>query len=168
MTPALFLNRKIDQLGFVVQDIDKTVKNYYERFGIGDWKIYTYGRPLLSFMNYRGKPFEYKARIALSYFGETRVELIQNLEGETVYTDFIKAHGFGLQHLGIYVPDIEIALSEAHSAGFSVIMDGGGFGLDGDGYFAYLDTEELCGITYELIQRPARRHEPEAIYPTTK
>ncbi len=165
MTQAHFLDRKVDQLGFVVRDIDETIKSYYERFGIGDWKIYTYGKPLLSFMNYHGKPFEYRARIALSYFGESRVELIQNLEGKTVYTDFIEAHGYGLQHLGIYVPDIKAALAEASSAGFSVLMEGGGFGLDGDGHFAYLDTEGLCGITYELIQRPLRRHEPESVYP---
>jgi hypothetical protein len=44
-------------------------------------------------------------------------------------------------------------------------MEGAGFGLDGDGHFAYLDTEELLGITYELIQRPLRRYEPEAVYP---
>jgi hypothetical protein len=44
-------------------------------------------------------------------------------------------------------------------------MDGAGFGLDGDGYYAYLDTEELVGTTIELIQRPRRRRPPEKIYP---
>ncbi len=165
MLPMHFLDKKVDQLGFVVEDVDKIVKDYYELFGIGNWKIYTYGKPLLSFMNYHGTPFEYKARIALSYLGETRIELIQNLEGKTIYTDFIEKHGYGLQHLGIYVADIETTLKEAKSAGFPVLMEGGGFGLDGDGYFAYLDTEDQFGITYELIQRPLRRHEPEAIYP---
>ena len=167
MLPLRFLDKKVDQLGFVVEDVDKTVKSYYASFGIGDWKIYTYGKPLLSFMRYHGKPFEYKARIALSYLGETRIELIQNLEGRTIYTEFVENHGYGLQHLGIYVADIETALREARSAGFSTLMEGGGFGLDGDGHFAYLDTEYLFGITYELIQRPLRRHEPEAIYPSS-
>jgi len=53
-----------------------------------------------------GQPFVYKARIALSYFGETRIEVIQNLEGETVYADFIHQHGYGIHHLGIYVKNI--------------------------------------------------------------
>ncbi len=121
MLPVRFLDKKVDQLGFVVEDVDKTVKSYYALFGIGDWKIYTYGKPLLSFMNYRGKPVDYKARIALSYLGETRIELIQNLEGKTVYTEFIDKHGYGLQHLGIYVADIETALREARSAGVSCL-----------------------------------------------
>lgn len=160
-----FLDKKVDQLGFVVKDVEQSVRDYYARFGIGDWKIYTYGPPLLSFMRRNGAPCEYKARIALSYFGETRVEFIQNLEGETVYSEFTALHGYGLHHLGIYVPDIQAALDEARGAGLRVTMEGGGFGLDGDGYFAYLDTDVLFGTTYELIQRPLRRHEPEAVYP---
>lgn len=163
---AHFLNNKIDQLGFVVRDVRQTIKNYHRIFGISNWHIYTYGPPLLSTMKYFGKPIEYKAKIALSYLGETRIEIIENLEGHTIYTDFIARHGYGLQHLGIYVKDIEEALKEAGNAGFNVIMEGGGFGLDGDGYFAYLDTEEKFGITYELIQRPLRRHEPEEIFPS--
>ncbi|WP_432962471.1 VOC family protein [Treponema sp. OMZ 840] len=162
---ADFLNRSIGQIGYVVENVDETVKNYYEKFGIGGWNIYTYGAPLLKFMNYKNKPIMYKAKVALTYFGQTRIELIQNLEGHTIYTDFIEKHGYGVQHLGIYVEDIQKALKDAAAAGFSVVMEGGGFGLDGDGHFAYLDTEEVYGITYELIQRPLRRHEPESVFP---
>ena len=45
MKRMCFLDRKVDQIGYVVKDIDETVKRYYETFGIGDWKIYTYGPP---------------------------------------------------------------------------------------------------------------------------
>jgi hypothetical protein len=44
-------------------------------------------------------------------------------------------------------------------------MDGSGFGLDGDGHYAYLDTEERIGTTIELIERPKGRQAPEKIYP---
>ena len=160
-----FLNRSIGQIGYVVEDVEATVRDYYEKFGIGGWHFYTYAPPLLKFQNYYGKPVYYKIRLALGYFGNTRVEIIQNIEGHTIYSDFIREHGYGIQHLGIYVEDIQEAIKEAAAAGYSVIMDGGGFGLDGDGHFAYLDTEKICAITYELIQRPKRRHEPEMIYP---
>ena len=165
MNKASFLNRSIGQIGYVVEDVEAAARNYYEKFGIGSWHFYTYGPPLLKFQHYYGKPALYKIRLALGYFGDTRVELIQNLEGRTVYSDFVEEHGYGVQHLGIYVEDMQEALKDAASAGFSVIMDGGGFGPDGDGHFAYLDTEKMCGTTYELIQRPKRRHEPEMIYP---
>lgn len=161
-----FFGYSVGQIGYVVEDVDTTIREYYEKFGIEDWHIYTYGAPLLKFMNYYGKPITYKTRIALGYFGETRLEFIQNLEGHTIYSDFIESHGYGVQHLGIYVPDIKVAIADVAKLGFSVVMEGGGFGLDGDGHFAYLDTEKSLGITYELIQRPLRRHEPESIFPS--
>jgi hypothetical protein len=160
-----FLSKKADQLGFVVENIDETMRNYYEVFGIGDWKLYTYGPPLLSYMTRNGVSTSYKARIALSYFKETRIELIQHLEGDTVYAEFIQRHGYGIHHVGIYVPDIKAALMKVEAVGIKITMEGAGFGLDGDGYFAYLDTDAKFGTTYELIQRPLRRHEPEAVYP---
>lgn len=165
MRRLTFLDRKVDQIGYVVESVDAAVRRYHEVFGVGDWKIHTYGPPLLSYMTRHGKPCSYKARIALGYFGESRIELIQNLEGDTVYREFVQKHGYGVHHLGIYVPDIQAALDEARQAGIAVTMEGAGFGLDGDGHFAYLDTDDLLGTTYELIQRPKRRHEPESFYP---
>jgi hypothetical protein len=44
-------------------------------------------------------------------------------------------------------------------------MSGAGFGLDGDGAYAYLDTEDDLGTTFELVERPKRRVTPERIYP---
>lgn len=164
-TKLSFLDSSIGQLGFVVENVDAMVREYYGKFGIGNWNIYTYGPPLLSFMIYKGEPTQYSSRIALGYFGTTRIELIQPLAGHTIYTDFIAKHGYGLQHLGIYVKDIKKEIKIVEENGISVVMEGGGFGLDGDGHFAYLDTEETYGICYELIQRPLRRHEPESVYP---
>lgn len=160
-----FLDSSIGQLGFVVENVDEMVKAYHEEFGIGDWKIYTYGPKILSLMTYYGKPTSYSSRIALGYFGTMRIEFIQPMEGRTVYSDYIEKHGYGLQHLGIYVQNIRSALNLAEQHGISTIMEGAGFGLDGDGHYAYLDTEKRFGICYELIQRPLRRREPESSYP---
>jgi hypothetical protein len=143
----LSANAKPCQLGFVVQDIDETVKQYHSRFGIGGWQFYTYGPPLLTYMTRNGHPCSYKVRIALNNFFETRIELIQQIEGDTVYQEFIDKHGYGIHHLGIYINDIPAAIAEAEAAGIRVTMEGAGFGLDGDGYFAYLDTEVLLGTT---------------------
>ncbi len=160
-----FLDNGIAQIAFVVKDLDETVRNYHEYFGIGPWHFYTYEKPLVKEMTRNGKPTDYRMRVALSYFGPTRIELIQQLEGDTVYEDFIRKHGFGVQHLGVLVDDMEVAIRKAEDAGFPMIMDGSGFGPDGDGHYAYLDTEELLGTTLELIQRPKGRKIPEKIYP---
>ena len=149
------------QVGFLVEDLKACIRSYNDRFGVSGWQVYTYGPLILNRMIYRGKHTTYSSLIGLNYIGSTRIELIQPLEGETIFTEFIRKHGYGQHHLGIYVDDIEAAKAEALTAGFEIIMEGGGHGLDGDGYYAYLDTEETLGTTYELIERPARRREPE-------
>lgn len=164
--PLPFLNGGVTQVAVLVEDLERAVEGYWTLFGIGPWDFYTYQRPLITSMSYYGKPADYAMRLALSYFGPTRIELIQHLRGDSVYADFIAEHGYGVHHLGLVVEDIHGALEQAAAGGFRVIMDGYGFGLDGDGGYAYLDTEERLGMTLELIQRPRRRHPPEKVYPT--
>jgi len=162
-----FLENGIAQIAIVVKDLDHTVANYWHVFGIGPWHFYTYKRPLLSMSRYQGNEVDNALRIALSHFGPTRIELIEVKDGPSLQEDFIKAHGYGVQHLGILVDDMQNALQEALQKGFSVLQEGSGFGPDGDGHYAYLDTEDEFGITFELIERPKRRYPPEKIYPET-
>ena len=160
-----FLNNGVTQVAIVVEDLDKAVEHYWKLFGIGPWHFYTYGKPLVKRMTYHGEPTEYKMRVALSYLGPTRIELIEPLEGDTVYADFVAEHGYGVHHFGVLVDDMEEALAEAEAAGLAMTMDGAGFGRDGDGHYAYLDTEDKLGVTIELIERPQGRMPPERIYP---
>ena len=159
------LQKGIGQVAILVPDLDAAMRNYWEGYGIGPWHVYTYARPLVKEMSYHGKPADYKMRIGLSYFGPMRIELIQPLEGDSVYSDFIREHGYGVHHFGLIVDDMQAALKETEEAGLDMLMDGSGFGLEGDGHYAYLDTEKALGVTLELIQRPKSRHKPEAIYP---
>ena len=158
-----FFEKGIAQVAILVEDLDEAVENYWKLFGIGDWHFYTYGKPLVKTMTYQGQPSEYKMRVALSYLGPMRIELIQPLEGDTVYADFIQEHGYGVHHFGVLVEDMEEAIAEAEAAGLTMTQDGAGFGRDGDGHYAYLDTEEKIGVTIELIERPEGRMPPEKI-----
>lgn len=162
-----FLIKGITQVAWVVKDLDEAVKKFHETFGIGPWHYYTYGSPLLTMMRRRGKDTTYRMRTAVADAGITRLELIEPLEGDTIFAEFVAEHGYGkVQHFGIAVDNMEEALAIAQKSGISVTMEGGGYGLDGDGHFAYLDTEGIIGITLELMERPKRRHTPEKIYPS--
>lgn len=165
MTRLSFLDQGITQVAIVVPDLDSAVENYHRVFGIEPWHFYTYKRPLVTEMHYMGEPADYAMRIALANTGPSRIELIEPLSGDSIYADFVREHGYGPHHYGLYVQDMHAALEEAGEAGFHVIMDGSGFGPDGDGHYAYLDTESELGAILELIERPARRHPPEKIYP---
>jgi len=167
---APFPIKEIAQICLIVENLEQTVENYWKIFGIGPWQFYTYGKPLVKRMTRHGQPAKYKMRVALSNIGPLRIELIELGEGDTVYQGFVEEHGYGVHHFGILVENMSAALEQARSAGFQMTQDGAGFGLDQDGHYAYLDTEQKIGVTLELIERPARRHPPEKIYPpiTTK
>jgi hypothetical protein len=162
-----FLKNGIDQIALVVEDIDKGVEAFWKLFGIGPWHIYTYGRPLVQTMSYRGKPGNFRMRLALSQIGPLGIELIEPLEGDSIYADHIEKHGYGLHHVGVVVDDMEAAIAQAEAAGLAVTQHGAGYGLDGDGQFTYLDTEDQLGMIVELLQLPKRRIQPDKTYPTT-
>jgi catechol 2,3-dioxygenase-like lactoylglutathione lyase family enzyme len=159
------LENGIPQIGFVVKNLEEMVEKYWKVFGIGPWDFYTYEKPFVTKMSYMGRDADYSMRVALSYLGSTRIELIEIKEGNSIYKDFVEKKGYGVQHLGILVNDIQAVIRQAESIGIRMIQDGMGFGLDGDGHFAYLDTEDDFGIVYELIERPKGRKKPEKTYP---
>lgn len=155
----------IAQIAIIVPDLDAAVKNYWERFKVGPWHFYTYGKPLVKRMTRNGRPSEYRMRVALANVGAMRIELIEPLEGDTVYAEFVKKHGYGVHHVGVLTDNMNASLAAANQAGLRMTQDGAGFGPDDDGHYAYLDTEELIGTTIELIERPKRRATPEKVFP---
>ena len=160
-----FLKDGIDQIAVIVEDLDKAVETYWNMLGIGPWTFYTYGKPLIKSASYRGQPADFTMRIALASLGSLGIELIEMVRAPTIYHDWVEAHGYGQHHVGILVEDMGAALAEAREAGLAVIQEGTGFGLDGDGHFAYLDTEDALGMLVELIEVPKRRVAPDKIYP---
>jgi methylmalonyl-CoA/ethylmalonyl-CoA epimerase len=161
-----FLTGGVTQVAWVVEDLDKAVEMHHRLFGIGPWHFYRYGPALLSMMRRNGIDTEYAMDVAVSNAGTTRLELIQPIQGDTVYSEFVEKNGYGkVHHFGLAVDDMRESLEIARRAGFSVTMEGSGYGLDGDGHFAYLDTEETFGIILELMERPKRRRPPWKIVP---
>jgi len=161
-----FLAGGVTQVAWVVDDLDKAVEMQYRELGIGPWHYYLYDRSMLSMMRRGGVDTEYAMDTAVSNAGATRLEIVQHVSGDTVYAEFARKHGYGkVHHLGLAVDDMREALEIVRRAGIAVTMEGSGYGLDGDGHFAYLDTEDTYGITLELMERQKRRRVPRRIYP---
>jgi methylmalonyl-CoA/ethylmalonyl-CoA epimerase len=163
-TPSLPVTG-IAQIALVVKNLEQTVRNWVDVLGVGPWHFYTYGKPLVKRMTRHGQPAEYRMRVALANVGPMRIELIEHMEGDTVYQEFVDQHGYGVHHLGVLVEDMALALEQAKTAGFEMTQDGAGFGPDDDGHYAYISTEKALGTTFEFIQRPKRRNPPEKTYP---
>jgi len=164
---SVFPIKHIDQMALIVRDLDESLRRYWETLGIGPWKVYTYGPPLVPRMTYRGKVQTYRMRLAFTQVGNLQLELIQPLLGESIYQEHLDRRGEGLHHIGVFVASLDDAISEATKNGYVVIQSGRGYGKGGDGGYAYLDTEESLGTTLELIEVPRERVPPEMEFPPT-
>ncbi len=155
---------QISQIGIVVKDLDLALDHYWLNAGIGPWNVYTTGAPPLR-CTYHGHPANYTVRLATAKSGSLQMELIEYISGETIHRDFQVSGREGIEHMGIYVPDLELALQPYQELGIGILQRADGLGVKGDGRYAYLDTEPILGTILELIQSSSQPLPPERIFP---
>lgn len=153
------------QTAFVVRDLDAAVRHWADDLGIGPWRVWTMEPPHLHDMVYRGGPAAFRFRHALAISGGVQFELIQPLDGPSIFADQLAAIGEGANHLGTIVADHPAAVADALARGF-VPLQSGRFGASGDGLFAYFQPPGIPTII-ELINPPTERFAPDYTYPET-
>ena len=161
---GVLVGRQVGQIGIVVRDLETACRRYSALWQCGPWKIYTYSPAILSRQLYRGEPSRFAVRIALNAT-TPQLELLQPFEGPSVYDDWLDRRGEGLHHLAAYVEDADEAVASLAEAGYPVLQEGRGFGVEGDGAFVYFDTEQDLGYLLEVVQVPRTRREPELVIP---
>ncbi len=161
---SLMLRYGISQVGMVVKDLQAVMEAFYRADGIAPWRIVTTGAPPLTCL-YHGRLAEYQIKLATAQSGPMQLELIQYVSGDTIHRDFLEAGRTGLEHVGIFVPDLEKALQPYLDRGIGLLQTGKGMGVQGDGCYAYLDTEPIFGTILELIQSASQPVPPERVYP---
>jgi methylmalonyl-CoA/ethylmalonyl-CoA epimerase len=112
------------------------MKAYWRVLGIGPWKVYAHGHPAVPVTTYRGRPENYSYRVALADIGGLQIELIQHLDGNTIYKEFLNRFGEGVQHLGVFVENAYESAKQAEAAGFKVVQSGTGHGPNGEGAYS--------------------------------
>lgn len=159
VTTRSFINRPPDQTAYVVPDMQSALAKYARIFGVEDWVGWDYHADYLPNRMYQGAPSSYRSLAAVPHYGP-QIEIIQPIEGPSVFTDFLDRTGPGLHHVGWFVPDMAEVREWFAARGIREVMSGGGHGVEGDGEFTYFDTVELLGSYAEFIQVPEKRFEP--------
>jgi hypothetical protein len=160
--PSTFRNLKVTQVGILVPDLVSAVQTYGPMFGIDDWLIYSYSPETVPVLSYRQAPGKCSFRLAMGSSGP-QIEVIQPGAGPSVYHEWIEQHGYGVQHLGMHVPDLAVVRDSLEAEGWLPVQAGSGYGVAGDGAFAYYDTVELLGFMLEVIELPAKRRPSEPL-----
>ncbi len=135
----------VHQIGLVVHDLEKAAATYYSTFGIGPFSIVPEVR--FNGIILRGQPTNSKAKVAFADSGPVQIELIQPLEGENIYTEFLRSGHEGLHHLGFEVDNFESMLAKFQRHGIEPIFWKSYRSMA----FAYLDTGKIGGVMVELL-----------------
>lgn len=140
------------QICAVTRDYRRTIEGYV-RLGIGPWAVYDFAPPLLTEATFRGKPAHYSMKLALAWTGNMLWEVIQPLEGPSIYTEFLENHGEGIQHVAVACGDLSLAqqTEEFKKRGFTKIQSGV---FNGNVPYAYFDCEDATGTMFEIFDIP--------------
>jgi glyoxalase/bleomycin resistance protein/dioxygenase superfamily protein len=174
----------LTQVGVVVRDIWASMKLYHELLGWAPWYVYEYRPPWFHGAELRGEPVEYSMYTAEVQVGPVWFELVQPLDGPSIYKEFLETKGEGLHHVLVGWDPEEQAPGAAtqpegelpgsvrtardirarfEAAGYTVLM-GGKLGASTE--FYYLDTEPVLKVIVELAGGSPADLEPIATYPS--
>jgi len=128
---------KLDHIGIAVKDIDQAIALYREILKMEPSLIYE-------------SPYT-KAKIAFFTVGESRIELIQPTDPESVMSKFLEKKGEGIHHLSIKVKDIAKSLAELETKGIQLI-DKKPRKVRENEEVAFLNPKSTHGVLIELIQ----------------
>lgn len=153
---------KLSQVALVVNDVRASVRNYWEQLGVGSWKIWDLGPQSMTEMTLRGKPARYSFRVAVTYVGDVEFELVQPMEGESIFKEFLNEHGEGLHHLKYTPQNPEDVLKDFRMKGGLILQSA----RLAEGAFYYLDTKSELGFIMELSTgRALRNRPPDEVFP---
>ncbi len=150
------------QIGIVVRDLDAAMRTYVYEYGIGPWEIFEMNPGTVQDMTKDDQPAPHAMRVALTMVGGTQWELIQPLDENNIYAEFLAAHGEGLHHVGVGVRDYGQAMKALRAKGCTALQGGV---LKGVAY-TYPSTERDLGFITEIFDFPADfKLVPDAVYP---
>ncbi|MGN0078361.1 MAG: VOC family protein [Coriobacteriales bacterium] len=132
----------INQLGYVVEDVEKAALEHSKLFGSGPFVYFDAPAPEKTV--FRGEEVVNTVKVAYGMYGDLQIELIQpTSEGPTPYTE----KGIGFNHFSVWVDDFDGAVRDFKDAGFEVAMlmqSSGGLQV------AYVDCLDAWGHYVEI------------------
>ena len=90
-------------------------------------------------------------KVALTNVGHMQLELIEPLDDDNIYAEFLREYGEGLHHIACAVDDFDETISVLKGKDVGVLQEGETLGGMG---FAYLDTQDAMSCITEIYKFP--------------
>jgi hypothetical protein len=145
------LFRDFVQIGVVVRDLERAMAALSEIFGIGPFRTIDWPPPDRTDIRrlYYGQPREFRARMAFTELGPVELELIQPLDEQSIWADFMRERGEGIHHIRFNVADTAPVVD--YLAGQGVQAAQMGSGLRPGTTWVNFDTASLIGFVIEVM-----------------
>ena len=140
------------QIGVVVADLDQSIRNLSEIFGIGPFRVIDWppeGRTDIQKF-YHGEPGDFTARMAFTELGSIELELIQPISGKSIWADFLREKGGGIHHIRFNVEEIDPV--QDYLADHNVFPAQHGSGIRPGTLWMNFASEEKVGFVIEVMK----------------
>jgi methylmalonyl-CoA/ethylmalonyl-CoA epimerase len=161
----------INHICIATRDLDRAVRVWADKYGVGPWRVYTYDASNMS-VSIGGEPTDCAMRVGLCQFGPaTRVEIIQPLDDQSPYASSLAEHDGAdhLHHIRVDVGDYQAALERLEGLGLHTVLSGRYQSADPaiHSLATYLETRADLGFTLEIAHMPPgfEMPEPDYVYP---
>lgn len=155
---------RITQAAVVVRDLRKTMEAYTRIMGWKPWSVYEHKPPILHHTMLHGKPENYSMIGAEVHCDPIDFEILQPMDGPSIYKEFLEEKGEGLHHLSVVntADNVEEALANFKKNGVDISMEGR---LGETIRFYYLNTEPVLKMVSETVSGHAISMKPVYTYP---
>jgi hypothetical protein len=146
--------KRIKQLGIVVQNVEETARNYWEILGVGPWMLFDFKPPHLTDVTLHGiavhNDVNLHIKAAIAQMGDLQIELLQPVKGPSTYMEFLKTKGQGIHHVSFaQIEDHDEMISGFQRIGIEPESSGL---LGGAVTFTYLATQKDLGTIFEALK----------------
>lgn len=142
------------QVGVLVKDLEGYLQKLNDVFGMGPFRIAEYPpENEILVREYHGRNGNFKAKFCFYDLGNIELELIQPLEGESIWEDFLREHGPGIHHLKFLVPEHEQVREYLNEKGYDIYQQGGAVGPNKGRCWAFYPTYGDIGFDVEIMNR---------------
>ncbi len=129
--------KKIHHIGIAVSNLDEALGKYKDQLGFR--------------FEARENVESESVEVAIFLIGESRIELLQSTEPDSVISKFVEKRGEGIHHVAVEVDDIEQEIERLKSADAPVIDEQPRTGAGGH-KVAFVHPKGTAGVLLELIE----------------
>lgn len=128
---------KLDHIGIAVSNLESSIPLYEKLLGTECYKI--------------EEVISEKVITAFFKTGESKVELLQGKDQESVISSFISKKGEGMHHIAFEVQDIYAEIKRLKSEGFQFIIEEPKLGADNK-LISFIHPKSANGVLIEICQ----------------